>query len=401
MRELRPGRAVSVRKSLRKGTRERLDKLPLASTIFVSEVHLSMPMPSYLTHFDPDVFVSYAHGDPRDEESPLKAWTQALVRKLESQIRSIDPEFKELKLWIDTKLDPTALLSDELEGKVGACGLLMIVMSKWYLTSDWCRKELEWFRLQVYGRTVAGGRVFIIRAQETDTSGWPDFLRDRSGHVIPGFPFHSRMDRESPLGFELAQRDKEYFDALANLRVWLVARLREMRECAVKNALTKAAAAAMPSASPPPTRERRIYLYAHPNDDSERIDIARELYQEDIVALTATQARGGRGLPDWLREDSNRIGKARECEALALLRVNRGDRFRYDLQYIGIEQRKGLAGARGAPMPCAVLDKTGEGLPFDVAPFGIERFDLNRAAWRGEFREWIDAARAPPVEAAD
>ena len=126
---------------------------------------------SYLgPNIDPDIFVSYAHGDASDEESPLKAWTQALIRKLESQIRSIDPEFKELKLWIDSKLDPTALLSDELQGKVGACGLLMIVMSKWYLTSDWCRDELEWFRQQVHGRTVAGGRVFIIRAQETDTS---------------------------------------------------------------------------------------------------------------------------------------------------------------------------------------------------------------------------------------
>ena len=352
---------------------------------------------SYLgPDIDPDIFVSYAHGDASDEESPLKAWTQALIRKLESQIRSIDPEFKELKLWIDSKLDPTALLSDELQGKVGACGLLMIVMSKWYLTSDWCRDELEWFREQVHGRTVVGGRVFIIRAQETDTSRWPDFLRDGRGHVIPGFAFHGSKDRESPLGFELAQRDKEYFDALANLRVWLLARLREMRERAV-NAEAKAAAAAMPDASPQPTRERRIYLYARPEDDSERIDIARELYQDDIVALTATQAGGGGDLPDWLREDGNRIGKARECEALALLRVNGGDRFRYDLQYIGIEQRKGLQGARGAPMPCAVLDKTGKSLPFDVTPFGIERFDLSRAEWRGKFRRWIEAARAPPL----
>jgi hypothetical protein len=358
------------------------------------------PPMSYLMHFDLDIFVSYAHGDPSDEESPLKAWTQALVRKLESQIRAIDPEFKELKLWIDHKLDPTALLSDELQEKVGGSGLLMIVMSKWYLTSDWCRDELGWFRRQVHGRTVAGGRVFIIRAQETDTNRWPNFLRDRRGHAILGFAFHGSKDRESPLGFEPAQRDKEYYDALANLRLWLMARLREMRERAAKNEEAEAAAAAMRDASAQPTRERRIYLYARPEDDAERIGIARELYREDIVGLTATQASGGRGLPNWLREDSNRIGKARECEALALLRVNGGDRFRYDLQYIGIEQPKGLSGARGAPMPCAVLDKTGGSLPFDVAPFGIECFDLNRAEWHGKFREWIDASRVAPPGAA-
>jgi hypothetical protein len=358
-------------------------------------------MPSYLKpHFDPDVFVSYAHGDPNDDESPLKAWTRALVDKLESQIRAIDPEFKELKLWIDSKLDPTALLSDELQGKVGASGLLMIVMSKWYLTSDWCRDELEWFRQQVQGRTVAGGRVFIIRAQETDTSRWPEFLRDRRGHTILGFAFHDPKDRESPLGFEPAQRDKDYYDTLANLRLWLMARLREMRERAIKNAKAEAAAAAMPAASAQPTRERRVYLYARPEDDVERIAVARELYRDDIVALTATETTGARDLPAWLKDDRDRLGGARQCQALALLRADRGDRFLDDLQYIGMEQRKSLAGVRGAPFPCAVLDKSGASLPFDVAPFDIERFDLNRAGWRGEFRAWIESAWAPPMAAA-
>jgi hypothetical protein len=112
------------------------------------------------------------------------------------------------------------------------------------------------------------------------------------------------------------------------LRYWLLARLREMHERAAKNAKAEAAAAAMLDASSPqPMRERRIYPYAHPDNGSERIDIARELYPDDIMALTATQTSGGRGLPDWLREGSSRIGKARECEALALLRVSSSDVF--------------------------------------------------------------------------
>ena len=38
-------------------------------------------------HFDPDVFVSYSHGDPRaDNCSPLKDWTQTLIRRLESEV---------------------------------------------------------------------------------------------------------------------------------------------------------------------------------------------------------------------------------------------------------------------------------------------------------------------------
>ena len=354
-------------------------------------------MSSYLApHFDPDVFVSYSHGAPRDPESPLKRWAQALVRRLESQLRALDTEFDELNLWIDRQIDPTALLTDELKGKVSASGILMIVMSKRYLASDWCKDELGWFHEQVQGRTVAGGRVFIIRAQETDTNLWPAFLRDERGHAIPGFTFHESEDRASPLSFELGQPNDEYFKALGVLRTWLSARLREMRDRAARNAQAE-----MQAATPSrPMGERQIYLYAHPDDDSARIDIARALYHDHILPLTATHASARGRLPDWLSEDSGRLGEARKCEALALVRANGGDRFRSDLLYVGVTERERIAVARGARLPCAVLDKTGESLPIDVAPWGIERFDVNRAGWRGEFLAWLDAERASSSRAA-
>jgi hypothetical protein len=82
------------------------------------------------------------------------------------------------------------------------------------------------------------------------------------------------------------------------------------------------------------------------------------------------------------------------------LRVDGGERFVGDLLDIGVDERERIASARGAPMPCAVLDKTGESLPLDVSPFGIERFDVNRETWRGEFRQWLDAAKAQKTVAA-
>jgi hypothetical protein len=52
-------------------------------------------------HYDPDVFVSYSHGDPRGAgDSPLKTWTRALLRKLESQILSLDTEYDALHVWM-------------------------------------------------------------------------------------------------------------------------------------------------------------------------------------------------------------------------------------------------------------------------------------------------------------
>ncbi len=91
-----------------------------------------------------------------------------------------------------------------------------------------------------------------------------------------------------------------------------------------------------------------------------------------------------------------RVEAAKRCDALALLRPEDNDRFVGDLFEIGVDERERIANARGAPLPCALLDKTGQTLPVDVAPFGINRFDVNKDAWRGEFHKWLDAARVHP-----
>ena len=51
----------------------------------------------------------------------------------------------------------------------------MIVMSKRYLKSSWCKDELDWFQSQVEARAGGSGRVFVLRAQKTDESRWPEF----------------------------------------------------------------------------------------------------------------------------------------------------------------------------------------------------------------------------------
>jgi hypothetical protein len=342
-------------------------------------------------HFDPDVFVSYSHGDPRHAgDSPLKEWTRALVRKLEGQILSLDTEFDALQLWMDEHIDATAHLTDELRSKVGASGVLMVVISKRYLASSWCRDELEWFRKQVKDRAGDQGRVFVIRAQPTDASAWPDFLCDERGHAMPGFAFYDPANG-LPLGWpDLHEPNRDFVKELCRLQMALTRRLRELRDHAEKRA---EAEAAVRHSAPAPTGPRRIYLYAPSDCEPARADIGRALAQDGIVPLTA-QASAGGGLAGWQRDAGARMEAAKRCEALALLRADDSDRFVGDLIDIGVDECARIAAARGAPMPCAVLDKTGaKTLPIDVTPWGIERFDVNRETWRGEFRHWLDSSR--------
>jgi TIR domain-containing protein len=127
----------------------------------------SLAKPSYLTPlFDPDVFVSYSHGDPIEGRAPLRDWTQALIQRLQDRLHALETEFDDLRLWMDPLVDPTADLTEELREKASASGVLMIVMSNRYLKSSWCKKEADWFREQFDQRTGERGRVFVLHAQK-------------------------------------------------------------------------------------------------------------------------------------------------------------------------------------------------------------------------------------------
>jgi hypothetical protein len=142
----------------------------------------------------------------------------------------------------------------------------------------------------------------------------------------------------------------------------------------------------------PEPRSRRIYLHAPRESEATRTEITLALKADGIVPLWAPVVASEQRA-DGEREAKNRIETAKRCEALALLRVENDERFISDLLDIGVDEREQIAAARHARLPCAVLDNTGERLPFDVTPFGIERFDISRSDWRGQFRAWLDAAR--------
>jgi hypothetical protein len=340
-------------------------------------------------HFDFDVFVSYSHGDPRGlGTSPLKDWTRALIRRLEAQILSLDTEFDELKIWMDEQIDPTALLTDELRGKVGSAGILLIVMSKRYLGSSWCKDELDWFAGQIRDRSGDQGRVFVLRAQATDPNAWPDCLRDGRGHAMPGFTFFSAADG-TPLGWpDLHDTNSDFVKEMCRLQTALTRRLRELRARSEQRSRAEAARAPSAAVGGP----RRIYLHAPPDHALERDDIRRALSSEGIVPLTAQGGAPG-AMADWQRDATARIETARRCDALALLRADAGDDFVGDLLDIGVDERERIAIARGAPMPCAILDGSGAELPIDVSHFDIARFDTKDDAWRGRFRQWLDGRR--------
>lgn len=343
--------------------------------------------------FDNDVFVSYSHGDPRGRgTSELKNWTLELLNRLEDHILAIDPEFSDLVIWRDDKLDPTRMLTPELKGQVGSSAILFIVMSPHYLNSRWCGDELAWFREQIRDRAIDPERVFVIRAVMTETEKWPQFLRDERGFASLGFAFH-HPEKDTPYCWAGSREDlDDYLKCLGTLRTTLTRRLRALRGRAEARSATSMPTGLATGGA------RRIYLHARAEDSSVRRDIQESLTLEGLTPVSASIG-AGTDLTDWTRESRIRIEAAKHCAALALVRTETDPNFVATLLDIGLSEREVIAAARGAPLPCAVLDRTGEDLPVDVRGWGIERFDLRSNSWLGSFLQWLDAVRAPAARA--
>jgi hypothetical protein len=347
-------------------------------------------------YFEYDAFVSYSHGiRPGDADAPLRDWTLELIRRLEIDIRLVDTDFHDLHIWRDEQIDPTIQLTDELRTKVSCSGILLVVMSPTYLTSTWCKDELDWFKQQIEDRARDQGRLFVIRALNTDPTRWPDFLQDGRGHPLPGFLFHGRQDSLMPYGWRGAGTHRDaYVQELGRLQTAVIRRLRELRANAERRSQMARPAVAVPAAGP-----RRIYLHARPEQAAVCDEVKRILSQDGIPALSPI-ADPGRDIADFTRESRARIEAAKRCDALALLRSADDERFIDDLLEIGIDERERIQNARGAPLPCAVLDRSGEILPIDVSSFGIERFDLGSDDWRGKFHSWLGEGRSQPLSAS-
>lgn len=343
---------------------------------------------AYLSpHFEADAFVSYSHGDPKGEGNmPFKTWTHALIDKLEKEIRSLDPNLSEIKLWFDKDADPTAQLTPLLRDTVSKSCMLIIVMTHYYLRSSWCKDELNWFRDQIKERTeFERGRVFIIRAQPTDVSAWPDFLRDERGHALLGFQFCA-SNTETPFGWpDLVVQDEEFRKALNTLRSSLMKHLREF-----KKLQTEQLSASTPLTAIPQQDSRPIFLHTARERMTELDAIKTQLKENGIKV--ATLAPKTAPAEDFGKDERDKqIEWMKRCDAVALAAIDGGESDEREFAYI-YQNRMNIVGPKGKPLPWVVIDRSGGRLPVDPSDWGAGHIDATRDNWRDELREWLARA---------
>lgn len=338
--------------------------------------------------FEHDVFVSYAHG----RGGNLLRWSHCLIETLENDILDLETEFDDLDVFIDLELDPTKPLTKQLRGKVQKSGLLLVIMSKRYLESDWCQKEIEWFEAEIKACQEAGGLVLVVRVQPTNHEEWPSCLKDEDGHTLIGFTFHPKGgngdEMVRPHGWpEPLPTDREYYRELGKLSTIITRRLNELKKRPTLRANANQARQHNPIDEKP-----GIYLQAAASE----IDVWR-------LTKQVMEASGYRVFPDALPIVDRNVKAIQEArkkrlqligeKANALCLLGSRESNGQDQEIEAIANDRIALQAFGKDLPVAVRHR-GEGKPTLAREFGIDAIDAAGDDWLIRFQGWLQQALA-------
>lgn len=181
---------------------------------------------AYVKGYKNDVFVSYAH---RDNEGPHNqregGWVDTVASKLQSQLekRLVAPP-NTVTVWTDYDLPTNKPITPELLKEVRASALLLVVLSPYYLLSEWCVRERDAF-LALAQERLAEGHVFLINYANIDHGRRPKEFGDLKGDDF--FVFDRKVNCDRPLG-EFDPREPAFEQQIYALSVKMAGVLREM-----------------------------------------------------------------------------------------------------------------------------------------------------------------------------
>ena len=110
--------------------------------------------------YDKHLFISYAHLDDQPLTPEQEGWVSRFHESLQS-VLTIRMGQK-AKIWRDKKLSGNDVFADEIISQFPKTEILVSVLSKCYLESEWCRREVEEF-CRSCGELRVGNKYRIIK----------------------------------------------------------------------------------------------------------------------------------------------------------------------------------------------------------------------------------------------
>ncbi|MEZ5534614.1 MAG: toll/interleukin-1 receptor domain-containing protein [Thiolinea sp.] len=218
----------------------------------------------------PDIFVSYAHIDNQPFHGQELGWISHFIKNLGTETGRQMGRSEHFSVWMDFKLNTNDSVTPEIEQQLRDADVLLIMMSRGWLKSEWCVKELEYFSKVHSGLEK---RVFVV-----NLNGVPREEQPESLHDLLTIPYYEKtaQDKIRQLGYPVPEpADKDYFYRTVDLAEQLAKTLQYL-----------ATAQAQPT--PPGIAEPKATIYVAPVNDSlfdQRSMLVSELAQFGIQVL--------------------------------------------------------------------------------------------------------------------
>lgn len=180
-----------------------------------------------------DLFISYSHKDNRQVllDSECSRWVSTLAITLEQRLSDrMHPEL--VDIWRDTtNLEGNSALDESLLERARCSDLFLLVLSPYYLASDFCAVELRAFSHSAEKRELdATARIFVVHRTPTRRETRPGVIRDLIGYEF--FRENPDTKKIEVFGDPLPSKKlpTEYHEAVQNLVESIAKQLERIRK---------------------------------------------------------------------------------------------------------------------------------------------------------------------------
>jgi len=151
---------------------------------------------AYLSKFEHDVFISYCHVDNEVADGG-RGWVDRFERHLKVLLMQVSGRGGDISIWDDSTLNRATTFDGKIEEAVRASGVLLLLLSRAYQTSHYCKQETEWFYDAAEKRRIAlegdeYRRVLPVLLGDVPPEEWPAIARGALG-----YPFYHREGKEA------------------------------------------------------------------------------------------------------------------------------------------------------------------------------------------------------------
>jgi hypothetical protein len=247
---------------------------------------------AYVQGFEFDLFISYAHVDDLTAESGAKGWVTQFYENLEIALWKRAGRADSVRIWRDIrKIDGSQLFNKTIEDGVRSSALFVALTSSGYLESDYCRKELDYFRGKAANEPqgLAVGdrpRIFNVLLNNIPHQKWPSEFAGSSG-----FPFNDAQ-RDDDSGEPVPPENKELFPRrLRELADAIFRTLTELKNAGNGSAAGVAAPNAGATAGSSAAQPGAFTIYVADTADSlssARKRLVNELQQQSGLQVVAS-----------------------------------------------------------------------------------------------------------------